>query len=222
MEKTKKILHKIHSFLSVIMLVGIPAVSVICIPHAISGGALNIIGIKGTNIAYGIYSITFLAPWAFVGFDVICFDTFNFKFNVKKSKSIIFTAIIAAGLAYTALATVSISSVPDGYADWTEYIADLGHLSNEKAVPTFYAAKAIMGSPGLILIGITALAGVLTGIIGGYRATIRVLSIMAEDKILSEIFSKTVYSTLFIMIFSVSLLKHCSLSLFLELVINVK
>ena len=201
----KKILHKIHSLLSIIMIVGILSVSVICIPHAISSNAFSIVGMKDTNIAYGIYSIIFLAPWAFVGFDVISFDTFNFKFNVKRSKGIIFTAIIVAGIAYTAMAVVSISSVPDGYADWTEYIADLGRLSNEKAVPTFYAAKAIMGTPGLLLIGITALAGVLTGIIGGYRATIRVLSTMAEDKILSEVFSKTVYSTLFIMIFSITL-----------------
>ena len=201
----KKILHKIHSILSIIMIAGILSLAVICIPHAVSNNALSIIGMKHTHIAYGIYSIIFLAPWAFVGFDVISFDTFNFKFNIKKSKGIIFTAIIVAGIAYTAMAIVSISSVPDGYADWTEYFADLGNLSNEKAVPTFYAAKAIIGTPGLILIGITALAGVLTGIIGGYRATIRVLSTMADDRILSEVFSKTLYSTLFIMIFSVSL-----------------
>ena len=201
----KKVLHKIHSFLSIIMIAGILTVAVICIPHAVSSRSLNIVGLKDTNIAYGIYSIIFLAPWAFVGFDVISFDTYNFKFKINRSKRIIFSAIIAAGLAYTALAIVSISSVPDGYSDWTEYIANLGNLSNEQAVPTFYAAKAIMGTPGLILIGITALAGVLTGIIGGYRATIRVLSTMAEDKILSEVFSKTVYSTLFIMVFSISL-----------------
>ena len=203
--KAKKLLHKIHSLLSVIMFAGILTVAVICIPHAVSSHSLSIIGLKDTNITYGIYSIIFLAPWAFVGFDVISFDTYNFKFKVTRSKRIIFTAIIAAGLAYTALAIVSVSSVPDGYADWTEYITDLGSLSNEKAVPTFYAAKAIIGTHGLILISITALAGVLTGIIGGYRATIRVLSTMAEDKILSDMFSKTLYSTLFIMIFSVSL-----------------
>ena len=61
------------------------------------------------------------------------------------------------------MALVSISSVPDGYANWTEYFSNLGSLSNEKAVPTFYAAKDIMGTLGLFLIGITALAGVLTG-----------------------------------------------------------
>lgn len=201
----KKILHKIHSILSIIMIVGILILAVICIPHAISDSALKNIGMKNTNVAYGIYSIIFLAPWAFVGFDVISFDTFNFKFNVKKSKGIIFTAIIVTGIAYTAMAIVAISSVPDGYADWTEYFADLSNLSSGLAVPTFYAARSIMGTPGLVIIGITALAAVLTGIIGGYRATIRVLSTMADDKILSEMFSKTVHSTLFIMIFSITL-----------------
>ncbi len=72
----KKILHKIHSMLSIIMLVGILSVAIICIPHAVANNALSIIGMKDTNIAYGIYSIIFLAPWAFVGFDVISFDTF--------------------------------------------------------------------------------------------------------------------------------------------------
>ena len=160
---------------------------------------------NSTNTAYGIYSIIFLAPWAFVGFDVISFDTYNFRFNIKKSKSIIFTAIIVAGLAYTAMAIVSVSTVPDVYSDWTEYISDIGNLSNDKAVPTFYVARSIMGRPGLMIIGLTALAGVLTGIIGGYRATIRVLSTMAVDRILSEVFSKTVYSILFIMIFCITL-----------------
>lgn len=201
----KKILHKIHSFLSILMIAGILILSIICIPHAVSNNALSIIRIGNTNITYGIYSIIFLAPWAFVGFDVISFDTHNFKFNITKSKGILFSSIIITGIAYTTMTIVSVSSCPDGYSDWTEYIADIPNLSNTKSVPTFYAAKAIMGKPGLIIIGITALSGVLTGIIGGYRATIRVLSTMADDRILSEHFSKTVYSTLFIMIFSVSL-----------------
>ncbi|MBR6070674.1 MAG: response regulator [Ruminococcus sp.] len=69
----------------------------------------------------------------------------------------------------------------------------------------FDAAKAIMGQAGLIIIGITALAGVLTGIIGGYRASIRILTTMAEDKILSERFSKIGNSIVFVMLISVSL-----------------
>ena len=73
------------------------------------------------------------------------------------------------------------------------------------AVPTFYAAKSIMGTTGLCIMTITAVAAILTGIIGGYRATTRVLATMAEDRILSERFQKTTYSIVFILIISIFL-----------------
>ncbi len=201
----RRILHKIHTVLAVIMVIGIFITALLCIPHAVSAHALGDFGTQNISPLYGIYSIVFLAPWAFVGFDVTAFDTVNFRFPIGKTRRILFIAIIVAALAYTSMAIVGVSSVPDGYASWQDYISSLGQLSYTEAVPTFYAARTIMGQPGLMLIGITALAGVLTGIIGGYRATIRVLSAMAEDRILTDLFSKTAYSTLFIMIFSITL-----------------
>ena len=67
--------------------------------------------------------------------------------------------------------------------------------------------------------GVTALAAILTGVIGGYRAMVRVLSTMAEDNILSEKFSKTSYSILFIMVLAilVSLLGRNTLIWFVDL-----
>ena len=201
----KTVLHKIHTFLSVVMVIGILITAVICIPHAVSSHALGTFGSDHISIPYGIFSIVFLAPWAFVGFDVTAFDSSKFRFPIQKTRRILFVAIILAAFAYSALALVGVSSVPDGFGSWQEYISSIGKLSGAEAVPTFYAAKTIMGKPGLILISIAAMAGVLTGIIGGYRATIRVLTTMAEDRILSEAFSNTGYSTLFIMIFSIIL-----------------
>ncbi len=66
---------------------------------------------------------------------------------------------------------------------------------------------------------ITAVAAILTGIIGGYRATTRVLSTMAEDRILSEKFSKTTYTIVFIMALSIllSLLGRNTLNWFVDL-----
>ncbi|MCR4591331.1 MAG: hypothetical protein K5668_10990 [Lachnospiraceae bacterium] len=143
--------------------------------------------------------ISILAPWAFVGFDVLSFGTTSFKFKVEKSKWIMLSAIVIAGISYAAMAVAAVSVVPDGYATLAEYISDLDNLSGIDAVPTFFAARSLMGEAGLFLIGITALAGILTGIIGGYRAATRVLSVMSEDRILSEKFSKLYYSILFIM-----------------------
>ena len=114
---------------------------------------------------------------------------------------------------------VSISSLPGGYASWQEYIADLGVLNGVTSVPTFYAAKTTMGLPGLAIITITALAAILTGIIGAFRAMVRVLSTMAEDKILSERFQKTTYSIFFIMALTImiSLLGRNTLNWFVDL-----
>ncbi|MCR4761671.1 MAG: amino acid permease [Oscillospiraceae bacterium] len=215
----RRSLHKIHTALAVIMVIGVFITALICIPHAVSAHTLGDFGSQNISPLYGIYSIVFLAPWAFVGFDVTAFDTVNFRFRIGKTRRILFIAIIVAALAYTAMAIVGVSAVPDGYASWQDYISSLGQLSYTEAVPTFYAARTIMGQPGLILIGITALAGVLTGIIGGYRATIRVLSAMAKDRILIDLFSKTAYSTLFIMIFSIilALFGRNTLSWFVDL-----
>jgi len=76
-----------------------------------------------------------------------------------------------------------------------------------------------MGPVGLVIMAITAVAAILTGIIGGYRATTRVLSTMAEDRILSEKFSKTTYTILFIMVISIliSFLGRNTLSWFVDL-----
>ena len=215
----RRVMRKFNTLLAMLMVAGVLILSVVCIPHAVHNGAIFSFGSRELNPAYGIFSIVFLAPWAFVGFDVISFETTSFSFSVEKSKRIIVVGIIIAGIAYTAMAIVGVSSVPDGYASWAEYISDIGNQSDIKAVPTFYAAESIMGRPGLIIIGITALAAVFTGIIGGYRATVRVLSTMADDHILSNYFSKTTYSILFVMLFSIvlAILGRNTLSWFVDL-----
>ena len=54
-----------------------------------------------------------------------------------------------------------------GFDSWQSYINSLDKAPGIESVPTFYAAKTVMGQGGLILAGVTALAAVLTGIIGG-------------------------------------------------------
>ena len=159
----------------------------------------------GVNRGFAVASLVILAPWAFVGFETTSFDTAHFKFPIRRSGRIIVLSILATALAYTSMALVSVAAVPDGFSSWQEYISGLDGLSGVAAVPTFYAAKTVMGPVGLAVMTVTAIASILTGIIGGYRATTRVLSTMAEDHILSEAFSKTTYSILFIMVFSIIL-----------------
>ena len=216
----KPALQYIHTILSLLLIAGVVILALFCAPRAFASGAMKQFGtMAGVNRVYGMFSIVILAPWAFVGFEVITFDTAHFKFSVRGSAAIIITSVLAAGFSYAAMVAVSVAAVPDGYASWMEYIAALETLKGVSAVPTFYAAKAVMGTAGLIIAGITAVSAILTGIIGGYRATTRVLSTMAEDRILSEKFSKTTYSILFVMVISIliSLLGRNNLNWFVDL-----
>ncbi|MBQ3378607.1 MAG: amino acid permease [Clostridia bacterium] len=199
----KPLLQRLHTLLALLLLAGVIITAVICLPHAFSSGALTSFGTSGVSKGYAVFSLVILAPWAFVGFEVTSFDTAHFKFPIKKSSLLIGLSIIVAAIAYLSMAITSVAAVPDGFDSWQEYISSIDTLGGVTAVPTFYAAGHYMGTAGIFIMAITAISAILTGIIGGYRATTRILSTMAEDKILSEKFSKTTYSILFIMLISI-------------------
>ncbi len=201
--KAKPLLQKLQTILAVILFTGIVITAAACIPHAVSLGNVASFGTASVSGTYAVFSIVILAPWAFVGFEVTSFETAHFKFPMPKCGMIITLSIIAATFAYASMAIVSVSAVPEGFSSWQDYIGGMKGLVGVASVPTFHAAKSIMGNFGLAVMTATALAAILTGIIGGYRATTRVLSTMAEDHILSEIFSSTSGSILFIMFISI-------------------
>ena len=215
----KPVLQRLHTVLAVLLFAGVVVITVICLPNALKTEAIHTFGTCGLNKGFAVFSLVILAPWAFVGFEVTSFDTAHFRFSQRKTGLILLASILMAGFAYASMTLVSISSLPGGYASWQEYIADLGVLNGVTSVPTFYAAKATMGIPGLAIITLTALAAILTGIIGAFRAMVRVLSTMAEDKILSERFQKTTYSIFFIMALTImiSLLGRNTLNWFVDL-----
>ena len=215
----KAFLQRLHTLLSLVLITGIVITAIFCLPHAAASGSLGSFGITGINKGYAVFSLMILAPWAFVGFEITSFDTAHFRFPIKKTKKILFVAIFMAAFAYISMTLVSISSVPDGFSSWQIYISSLDSLGGIPSVPTFYAARSIMGTAGLAIMAVTAVAAILTGIIGGYRATTRVLSTMAEDHILSERFSKTTYSIVFIMLLAIilSLFGRNTLNWFVDL-----
>ena len=215
----KPVLQRLHTVLAVLLFAGVVVITVICLPNALKTEAIHAFGTRGLNKGFAVFSLVILAPWAFVGFEVTSFDTAHFRFSQRKTGLILLASILMAGFAYASMTLVSISSLPGGYASWQEYIADLGVLNGVTSVPTFYAAKTTMGLPGLAIITLTALAAILTGIIGAFRAMVRVLSTMAEDKILSERFQKTTYSIFFIMALTImiSLLGRNTLNWFVDL-----
>jgi diguanylate cyclase (GGDEF)-like protein len=137
-----------------------------------------------------LVGIVALAPWAYVGFESASHSAEEFRFRRSKTFLILFISVLTAGIAYVLLSLLASTAHPEGYANWAEYVADLDNLSGYESLPTFFAVNRAMGSVGMVILGVTVLGGIITGIIGNTIAASRVLYSMAKDEVLPRWFAK--------------------------------
>ena len=155
-----------------------------------------VVDADGKPMLGGILAVVAVAPWAFVGFDSIPQASEEFNFSHKKSLVIMILSILFGGALYIILNTITAAVLPDGYTSWIPYIADCAKdplpesLAGFTALPTFNAARLILGKPGLVILGIALFCAVLSGIIGFYMATSRLLYSMAKDHVLPGWFGR--------------------------------
>lgn len=122
------------------------------------------------EIWQGILAIVAVAPWAYVGFDTIPQATEEFNFPTKKVNAIMIVAIAFGCIVYSCNNFVTAAASPD----WTQFIQ-----THDWAVGA--AVEAMMGRPGLIVLGIAIASAILTGMLGFLTATSRLLMSMARD-----------------------------------------
>ena len=142
------------------------------------------------STALQIFGVIALAPWAFVGFESVSHSAEEFAFPRWLTVGIIISSLIAAAAAYMALTFVAASTLPPGFANWREYMANLGSFQGIEALPVFYAVKRAMGHAGLVLLCFTTLAAIVTGLIGHTVAASRLLYAMSHDGLLPEPISR--------------------------------
>ena len=135
----------------------------------------------GNSPLAGILFITVLAPWAFVGFESISHSAEEFKGSPKSALSIMAAAVGAGALVYILLSLTAASHHPGWYQNWSEYLKHLGRFSGIQGLPTFYSINAVAGTPGLLLLGLAAAAGIITGLVGNSVAVSRLLFAMGRD-----------------------------------------
>ena len=133
----------------------------------------------------GILTIFTLAPWAFVGFESITHSAAEAKFDLRKSIVIMFAALVTAGAAYAFLALLAVTALPEGCATWVDYIKTLGDYSGVQSAPTFNAAYSALGDTGSFILGIAALCGMFTGLLGNFIALSRLMSALADDNMVT-------------------------------------
>lgn len=138
----------------------------------------------------GILAIVAVSPWAFVGFDTIPQSAEEFNFSPSKTKLLMIVSIVFGAAVYAGLTMVTALVVPEGYSAWAAYIADAPNQSGLLALPTFHAAYYFLGTPGVALLGVAVSCAILSGIVGFYMATSRLLMSMAREYVLPEWFAK--------------------------------
>ena len=143
-----------------------------------------------TSSFAAIFGIVVLAPWAFVGFESVSQSAEGFKFSVKKTFAILACAVVAAAAAYTFLAILAVSTLPAGCADWTDYIGNLNSYDGIESLPTFHAVQFFMGDAGLVILAVTCICGVITGLVGNYIAASRLIYALTRDDLLPAWFGK--------------------------------
>ena len=151
------------------------------------------------NHFIAIMSILAIAPWAFVGFDTIPQAAEEFNFPPTKSLFIMVIAIAFGAFAYVALNMITVSILPTGYNNWVDYIADSKTASGLMTLPTFYSTYLLLGNIGLAFLSISVIAAILSGLLGFYMATSRLLFAMSRDEVIPSMFSElhTKYKTPF-------------------------
>lgn len=134
----------------------------------------------GSRGILGAILATFaIAPWAYVGFDAIPQAAEEFKFSYRKVIGIMVIAIVFGCFVYSsnnAVAAAALENWPDRVmaGEWVLLIA----------------AEEMLGVPGKVLIGVAVSCAVLSGIMGFYLASSRLLYSMANDGCMPAVFGR--------------------------------
>ena len=183
------------AWIQLILAVGLFGGITVCFFFALSRNGINASTFTpafapGSSPLGGTFTIFALAPWAYVGFESISHSTAEAKFSLKRSFPILAAAVIAAAMAYIFLVLMAVTALPEGCSDWTEYTQNLGSFSGVTSQPAFYAAQKALSDPGLCLLGIAAVCGIMTGLIGNYIALSRLLCSLSKDGMLPKRFGE--------------------------------
>ena len=134
---------------------------------------------SGTSGIISAILATFaIAPWAYVGFDAIPQAAEEFNFSFKKVTGIMVVAIVFGCFVYTSNNTVSALAL----ANWPERV-----MAGEWVL--LVAAEEMLGTFGKVLIGTGVSCAVLSGIMGFYLASSRLMFSMSRDGYLPQWFS---------------------------------
>ena len=118
-----------------------------------------------------------IAPWAYVGFDAIPQAAEEFNFSFRKVSFIMIIAIVFGCFVYVSNNTVAAAALEN----WPERV-----MAGEWVL--LVAAEELLGGLGKVLIGLGVSCAVLSGIMGFYLASSRLMYSMSREGYLPKWF----------------------------------
>ena len=144
----------------------------------------------GHTPLFGTMRIVALAPWAFVGFEVITHSSGEFSFDRRRSFSVMVWAIAAATLVYSLLAVIPALCFPEGFSNWPDYIAAHHIADGVPQLHLFVSIRTALGKPGVAVIVAAMLGAIFTTLVGNTLTLSRLLFAMQRDGILPKWFGR--------------------------------
>ena len=129
------------------------------------------------GIAGAILATFAIAPWAYVGFDAIPQAAEEFNFSFRKVSFIMMIAIVFGCFVYVSNNTVAAAALEN----WPERV-----IAGEWVL--LIAAEELLGRFGKVLIGLGVSCAVLSGIMGFYLASSRLMYSMSREGYLPKWF----------------------------------
>ena len=146
----------------------------------VSAAGIDAYAHKGTGGVLSAILATFaIAPWAFVGFDTIPQAAEEFKFSYRKVMLIMVVAILFGCFVYISNNTVAAAALEN----WPDRV-----MAGEWVL--LAAAEELLGTFGKVLIGVGVSCAVLSGIMGFYLASSRLMYSMSRRGYLPAWFGK--------------------------------
>ncbi|MBQ8092331.1 MAG: amino acid permease [Clostridia bacterium] len=189
--RSKMAVAKVMIVMSVMLSAGI---TICFIAAAVGHGAetysFEPLFIPGKSGLSQIMRISFISPWAFIGFENVTHSSEEYRFKPSRLFRILVISVITSTLLYIFVTLLSVTAYPPECTSWFDYISHLDRYEGIEGLPPFYAAHHYLGNTGVYVLMAVLLALVLTSLIGNMRALSRLFYAIARDDILPRRFAE--------------------------------
>ncbi len=176
---------QIQSFLAFLLVLSVGIVSVwLWIRMGMQPPKLQPAFISEKFPALQVMGAAALMPFAFVGFETVVNTSEEYWFSNKKLPAVLACVLLPGVLIFLLFTLIVSEGVPSEYGNWIDYIGRMDQLEGISTLPVFFCVYARLGRIGLVLLGLAAIAAIMTGILGFYIVSARIIYAMAREGML--------------------------------------